>query len=274
MNPDNRPARADLRLQILLVDDELNIRKTLSLCLETQGHVVTAVSNVKDALAEASRHSFDLAFVDLRLGVDDGLDLIPALLSATPGLKIIVITAYASIETAVEAIRRGASDYIPKPFTPAQIELAIQKVFEVRSLEQRVAALQEDLVRQRPEIDLASTSPAMQKAVALARQAATSEATILLLGESGTGKTVLARAIHEWSRRAGKPFASNSCSLRPDSICDATTTGPARVSSSGAGAVMANAGCPCADAPRTAAHRSAAASNGVGRTKRRIRNGV
>jgi len=198
-------------LQILVVDDELNIRKTMAICLETEGHKVTAVGNFQDALAEASSKSFDLAFVDLRLGTDDGLDLIPRLLAATPGLKIIVITAYASIDTAVEAMRRGATDYIPKPFTPAQINLAVRKVFEVRSLERRVAALQEDLGRQRPEIDFASSSPVMQKAVGLARQAAASEATILLCGESGTGKTVLARAIHAWSDRAAKPFSLVSC---------------------------------------------------------------
>ncbi len=234
MDPDTGPAKADLQLQILVVDDELNIRKTLSLCLETAGHAVTAVSNVKDALAEASRRSLDLAFVDLRLGVDDGLDLIPALLAATPGLKIIVITAYASIETAVEAVRRGASDYIPKPFTPAQIDLAVRKVFEVRSLEQRVAALQEDLGRQHPEIDLASTSPAMQRAVALARQAASSEATILLLGESGTGKTVLARAIHGWSRRAGKPFIAVSCPSFAPELLDSELFGHVRGAFTGA----------------------------------------
>ena len=162
-------------------------------------------------MAEASRRSFELAFVDLRLGTDDGLDLIPALMAATPWLKIIVITAYASIDTAVEAMRRGATDYIPKPFTPAQVKLAVQKVFEMRTLEQRVAALQEDLGRSNPEVDFSSTSPAMQRAVNLARQVAPSDATLLLRGESGTGKTVLARAIHSWSNRAAKPFSIVSC---------------------------------------------------------------
>ena len=120
-------------LNILIVDDEVNIRKTLSVCLETEGHKVIAVSNFQDALAEASRRSFELAFVDLRLGTEDGLDLIPPLLAAAPWLKIIVITAYASIDTAVEAMRRGATDYIPKPFTPAQVKLAVDKIFEMRT---------------------------------------------------------------------------------------------------------------------------------------------
>jgi len=198
-------------LNILVVDDEVNIRKTLVVCLETEGHKVIAVSNFQDALAEASRRSFELAFVDLRLGTDDGLDLIPALLAATPWLKIIIITAYASIDTAVEAMRRGATDYIAKPFTPAQVKLAVHKVFEMRALEQRVAALQEDLRRSHPEIDFSSTSPVMQRAVNLARQASPSDAIILLRGESGTGKTVLARAIHSWSNRATKPFSTVSC---------------------------------------------------------------
>jgi DNA-binding NtrC family response regulator len=111
-------------LSILVVDDEANIRKTLSVCLESDGHRVAAVGNAQDAVAENSRRSFDLAFVDLRLGASSGLDLIPALLASSPWLKIIVITAYASIDTAVEAMRRGAADYIPKPFTPAQVTLA------------------------------------------------------------------------------------------------------------------------------------------------------
>jgi NtrC-family two-component system response regulator AlgB len=128
-----------MSLNILIVDDEVNIRNTLPVCLETEGHKVIAVSNFQDALAEASRRSFELAFVDLRLGMEDGLDLIPPLLAAAPWLKIIVITAYASIDTAVEAMRRGATDYIPKPFTPAQVKLAVDKVFEMRTLEQRVA---------------------------------------------------------------------------------------------------------------------------------------
>jgi NtrC-family two-component system response regulator AlgB len=211
MGPQRLGSAANPSHHILVVDDEINIRKILSVCLETEGHKVSAVSNFQDALAEASRKPFELAFIDLRLGTDDGLELIPALLATTPWLKIIVITAYASIDTAVEAMRRGATDYIPKPFTPAQINLAVRKVFEMRALEQKVATLQEDLGRQHPEFDFSSTNPLMQKAVNLARQAAASEATILLRGESGTGKTVLARAIHSWSSRAAKPFSLVSC---------------------------------------------------------------
>ena len=227
-------------LNVLVVDDELNIRKTLAIALETEGHKVTAVGNVQEAQAQAARRSFDLAFVDLRLGTDDGLDLIPLLLAASPWLKVIVITAYASIDTAVEAMRRGATDYIPKPFTPAQIDLAVRKVFQVRSLEQRVAALQEDLVRQHPEIDFASKSPQMQKAVKLARQAAASEANLLLTGDSGTGKTVLARAIHSWSSRAARPFNIVSCPSIPSELLESELFG--HVKGAFTGAVRDNPG--------------------------------
>ncbi|MGZ9147701.1 MAG: response regulator, partial [Candidatus Deferrimicrobiaceae bacterium] len=127
-------------INVLVVDDESNIRKTLAICLEAEGHHVTTVSNFQDAVAAASRRTFHMAFVDLRLGTASGLDLIPVLLSGSPWMKIVVITAYASIDTAVEAIRRGATDYIPKPFTPAQVLLAVRKVEEVRTLEQKVAA--------------------------------------------------------------------------------------------------------------------------------------
>ena len=204
-------------LAVLVVDDEANIRKMLSVCLETEGHRVTGVGTPEDALAEASRRSFDVAFVDLRLGTASGLDLIPSLLNASPWIKIVVITAYASIDTAVEAIKRGATDYIPKPFTPAQIKLAVHKVCEMRSLEQKVASLREDLGSARLEEDFSSESPAVKRAVNLARQAAISDATIILGGESGTGKSVLARAIHGWSNRANRPFSVLSCpSLSPE----------------------------------------------------------
>jgi two-component system, NtrC family, response regulator AlgB len=198
-------------LNILIVDDELNIRKTLSVCLELEGHKVVAVSNYEDALSENARRSFDAAFVDLRLGTKSGLDLIPALLSSSPWLKIIVITAYASIDTAVEAMKRGAADYIPKPFTPSQVKLCVDKVAEVRSLEQRVDALQADLNRINPEVDLSTASPVMQRTIGQARQVASTDAIVLLTGENGTGKSVLARAIHGWSKRANKPFAEISC---------------------------------------------------------------
>ncbi|WP_417915609.1 sigma-54-dependent transcriptional regulator [Candidatus Electronema sp. JM] len=125
-------------MNILIIDDETNIRKTLALCLEADGHRVTAVASSKDAQAEAGRQVFDLAFVDLRLGTESGLDLIPALLGIAPWLKLVVITAYASVDTAVEAMRRGAADYLAKPFTPGQVRLVTERAAALRRMEQRI----------------------------------------------------------------------------------------------------------------------------------------
>ncbi|MGH7850547.1 MAG: sigma-54-dependent transcriptional regulator [Thermodesulfobacteriota bacterium] len=205
------------RLNVLVVDDEANIRKTLTLCLESRGHAVTAVSNAGDAVSEAGRRVFDLAFVDLRLGTEDGLDLIPPLLAACPWLKIVVVTAYASIDTAVEAMKRGAADYIPKPFTPEQVDIVTERAATVRGMERRIEALEEDINKLRPETSFESRHPEMQRALELARRTAPSDAAILIKGPSGTGKTILARAIHGWSRRVDKPFAVISCpSLSPE----------------------------------------------------------
>jgi NtrC-family two-component system response regulator AlgB len=198
-------------LRILIVDDEPNIRRTLSLSLTTDGHRVTAVSNPTDAASEAMRQPFDLAFVDLRLGTETGLDLIPKLLAQSPWLMIVVITAYATIETAVEAIKRGATDYLPKPFTPPQVRLVVERLSRVRALEQRLADLQGSVADSGAQIDLDSRSPAMRRAINMARDVAASDATILIRGDSGTGKGVLARAIHSWSDRAAKPFGVVSC---------------------------------------------------------------
>jgi len=206
-----------LPLNVLIVDDEANIRKTLMICLESLGHRAVAVGNPRDALAEAGRRVFDLAFVDLRLGTEDGMDLIPGLLRACPRLSIVIITAYASIATAVEAVRRGAADYIPKPFTPDQVELAVKRAAAVRTMENRIAELQEDLKRLHPDINFDSRNPEMRRVIDLARQVALTEAVVLLRGPSGTGKSSLARAIHEWSPRREKPLGIVPCaSLSPE----------------------------------------------------------
>jgi NtrC-family two-component system response regulator AlgB len=197
-------------LRVLVLDDELNIRKALSASLEADGHEVTAVSNAEDGLEALRRRSYDLALVDLRLGTATGLDLIPTMLAECPWLKVVVITAYASIDTAIESMKRGATDYLPKPFTPGQLSVVVAKVAEVRSLERKLANIQSDSTDP-AEADLSSTSPEMRRAVEMARQVADSDATVLLRGESGTGKGVLARAIHSWSPRRAQPFAVVSC---------------------------------------------------------------
>jgi two-component system, NtrC family, response regulator AlgB len=198
-------------LAVLLVDDEPNIRKVLGISLEAEGHHVTAVGNAKDALSEARRRCFDLALVDLRLGTESGMELISALRSLCSWTRIVVITAYASIDSAIEAMRRGAFDYLPKPFTHDQVASVTRKVAEVRALEQKVVSLQETLSELSPEVDFSTHSPVMLQTLQLAQQVADSDATILISGESGTGKTVLARAIHSWSGRATKPFCVVSC---------------------------------------------------------------
>src|SRR5277367_6590973 len=124
-------SQVELRaLRILVVDDEENIRFALTMCLETDGHKVVSVGTIDGALEETARQAFDLIFLDVRLGTQNGLDFIKPLLEENPWARIIVITAYASIDTAVEAMKRGASDYLAKPFEPAQLTIVTQKVAE------------------------------------------------------------------------------------------------------------------------------------------------
>jgi len=196
---------------VLVVDDEKNIRTTLTMCLEAIGCAVTGAASGDAALAAVARKPFELAFLDLRLGDEDGMALLPRLLAARPGLAIVVITAYATIDTAVEAIKLGAVDYLPKPFTPAQIRLVVEQITARRATEARVADLEAQLADELPGIDVATQSPRMRTALELATRAATSDAPILLRGENGTGKSTLARLVHARSGRAGKPYITVSC---------------------------------------------------------------
>lgn len=223
------------RLNILIADDEINIRKTLSYCLELEGHRVVSVSNFTDAVHEARRHSFDIAFVDLKLGKDNGMDLIPILLADSFWIKIVIITAYASIESVVEAMKRGAADYILKPFTPDQVKLMTRRISRIRQLENQVASLKETVQRlDNEDVMFQSTNTAMQRFTATAKKAASSEAIILLRGESGTGKSIFARAIHNWSGRAAKQMAVVSCPTVPHELLESEIFGHARGAFTGA----------------------------------------
>jgi NtrC-family two-component system response regulator AlgB len=229
----NKSAYPD-KLNILVVDDEINIRKTISLYLETEGHSVRAVSNFDDALEEIKQRLFDVVFLDLRLGTKNGLDLLPFVQAHSPAARVVVITAYASIDSAVEAIRKGAADYIAKPFTPAQIKIVVEKIFELRTLQKQIEDLKANLDSHIPEIDFSSRNPMVQKLIAAAREVSSADVNILLKGESGTGKTILARTIHDWSPRANKPFMVVSCPSLSAELLENELFGHAKGSFTGA----------------------------------------
>jgi NtrC-family two-component system response regulator AlgB len=198
-------------MNLLLIDDDPNLRKSLRLALETMGHHAVAVRDGAQAEETLGNRLFDVALLDLHLVREKGLDLLPGLLRLAPGLAVVVITAYATIETAVEAMRRGAFDYLPKPFTPDQLRLVLERVAQVRRLQSHVVELEEQVRSVVPEVDLHTEEPAMKQALEMAFRVASSEATLLLRGESGTGKGVLARAVHARSARAAGPFITVHC---------------------------------------------------------------
>ncbi len=198
-------------MRILIIDDEENIRRATAVVLEAIGHETVSAENAAAALKQVENGAFDIAFLDLKLSGDNGLDLLPELLRINPQLDVIVFTAYASIETAVEAMKRGAADYLSKPFTPEQIRLTLGKLISARRLRGRVAELESRLSSEAVTMDLTTVEPAMQKALDLAFKAAATPATILLLGESGTGKSVVARALHENSPQKENAFVTVSC---------------------------------------------------------------
>ncbi|MGO8688476.1 MAG: sigma-54-dependent transcriptional regulator [Thermoguttaceae bacterium] len=198
-------------MNILVIDDDASLRRTLRTSLEVMGHQPAEARNGAQALELLGRRPFDMALLDLRLAEEHGLDLLPRLLVLAPGLHVVVVTAYATIETAVEAMRRGAFDYLPKPFTPEQLRLLLERIGQLRRLQSQVEDLEEQVRAVVPEADLQTAEPAMRDALEVAFKAAASEATVLLRGESGTGKGVLARAIHARSPRAAGPFITVPC---------------------------------------------------------------
>src|SRR3954453_23182873 len=149
-------------MNVLIIDDEGSLRRTLRTALETMGHHAAEAPDSGRALELLGGRPFELAFLDLRLGREQGLDLLPQLLRLAPGLAVVVITAYATIETAVEAMRRGAFDYLPKPYTPDQVRLALERVARVRRLQTHAEELEAQARAAVPEADLQTAEPAMR----------------------------------------------------------------------------------------------------------------
>lgn len=221
-------------LHVLVIDDEKNIRVTLVTCLESIACRVTAVASSEAARAALARQHFDLAFLDLRLGQESGLDLIPTLLVETPELAIVVITAYATVETAVEAIKRGAKDYLPKPFTPAQIRHLVERFAERRHLTMRIRDLEACVQETVPEADIETASPKMRAVLDTLTRVAPTDAPVLLRGESGTGKSVAARLLHTQSARADKPCVTVNCPTLSEELLASELFGHSRGAFTGA----------------------------------------
>ncbi len=221
-------------MRVLIVDDEPNIRRTLRVALEAMGHLVEEAPTGREALAKGEGRPFDVALVDLRLGEESGLDLLEPLLAQSPRLAVVVITAHASIDTALDAMRRGAFDYLPKPFTPGQVRATLERVARVRGLRDRVADLEDRVRLEVPEADLQGRDPEVRRVLEMARRVAPFDAAVLLRGENGTGKGVLARTLHAWSKRADGPFVTVNCpSLSPD-LLESDLFGHARGAFTGA----------------------------------------
>jgi NtrC-family two-component system response regulator AlgB len=198
-------------MKILIIDDEKTIRQATAFAVRAEGDEAEGADSARVALLKLREEHYDLALLDLRLGDEDGLALLREIHRACPELPVIVFTAYASIETAVDAMRAGAADYLVKPFTPEQLRHAIARVRKSTDLERRVESLRREVAGAMPEPEFDSQDPRMREARDVLFRAAGTSASVLILGESGTGKSVIARAVHERSLVADGPFVTVSC---------------------------------------------------------------
>ncbi|MET0151480.1 MAG: sigma-54 dependent transcriptional regulator [Candidatus Binatia bacterium] len=216
---------------ILIVDDEKNIRTMLTTFVRERGHSAEAAADGAEALEALRRGTFEVVFSDVRMAGLDGLALLREIHSRWPEVVVVLMTAYATVAQAVEAMRAGAYDYLVKPFSIEEVALALDRVLEVAALRRENRALKSAL--ERPVL-LESRNPKMNRVIETARQGATSSATMLLTGESGTGKSVLARAIHGWSSRAQQPFVAIPCTTLSEHLLESELFGHVKGAFTGA----------------------------------------
>ncbi len=235
-SPLSRPSNAP---KLLVVDDEPGLRKVLEITFRRQGHEVVAVPGVKTAL-EAIRQSptpFALVLTDLVMPDGSGLEVLSAAKQRSEATEVLVMTAHSTVDAALEAMRRGAYDFVTKPFSPAEIAALALKALEKGSIvieNQRLKAHLERLESDGRES--LGTSPAMQRIAELITKVAKARTTVLITGESGTGKERVARALHQQSDRGDKPFVVVNCGALPEALMESELFGHERGAFTGAGA--------------------------------------
>jgi len=215
----------DKRLRIMVVDDELIVRESLYHWFKKAGHMVEAVSGGSEALDILEKTPFEVLFVDMKMPRMNGLELLKRVKEGYPDTLVIIITAYGSIESSVEAMKLGASDYLLKPFKPDQLALVLEKIARERKLTSEyhyVKGLLEEITRFN---NMIGQSPPMTAIFELIPEVAQSESSVLISGETGTGKELVAKAIHAQSFRSKGPFIAMNCGALPDALLESELFG-------------------------------------------------
>ena len=211
--------------KILVVDDEESMRTMLSIMLKKEGHDVLTAANGAMAVEAIQNEIFDLIITDVKMPAIDGISLLRIVKEISPETIVVMITAFATAETAVEAMKLGAYDYIFKPFKIEEIKLVIQKALEKRLLRKENILLKREIEAKSGFENFIGKSEAMQRIFALIRQVADTKSTILVTGESGTGKELVARAIHHVSSRKNAPFVTVNCGALPETLLESELFG-------------------------------------------------
>jgi two-component system response regulator AtoC len=219
---------------ILIVDDDDGLRESLQLVLCAEGFEVLGASSGEEALALLDRGAPEIVVCDLRMPGMDGMELLPELNRRQPGATVILMSAYGTQELAIEAVKRGAYDYLAKPFQPSEVLLTIRKAQERERLRRANQLLRRDVQRTMGERPIVAASPVMIELLEVMERAAAFKATVLLTGESGTGKEVLARAIHAQSPRRSEAFVAVNCGAIPETLLESELFGHAKGAFTGA----------------------------------------
>jgi len=219
---------------ILVVDDEMSMRELLDYMLNKEGYQVTCAENGLNAVALLEKQPFDLLLCDIKLGDISGLDVLRASKKANQDTVVILISAFVSTETAVEAMNEGAYDYVPKPFEKDELLQTIAKALDLRTIEHEKEVLDDQLKEQLHFGLLVGSSPAMQHIYKLVQQVAKTKTNVLITGESGTGKELIAQAIHQESNRSDQPFVVINCGGIPETLMESELFGHKKGSFTGA----------------------------------------